>query len=605
MTVRDRPAGEDDASYSCDLLGRLVGATDFQKSLTFSYDALGRTIGQTSRWGTIASTYDLAGRRTRITHPDGFFVDQDYLTTGEMIRIRENGAVSGVGVLATFAYDDLGRRTSLTRGNGTVTTYAHDRASRLTQMLHDAAGTAHDLTLGFTYNPASQIVSNTRSNDAFAQAPVAGTQTAAPNGLNQLAQVDGAATSHDARGNMTSDGALAYSYSSQNLLTNAGAVRMNYDALLRLTVVDAGPTQTRRFDYDGGNLIAEYAGNERTRRYVHGPGIDEPLVEYEGSGTSIRRFLHADERGSIVAHSDSAGTVTQVNRYDEYGQPASGNAGRFQYTGLPWIAEIGLQYSRARMYNPRLGRFMQADPIGYGDGMNVYAYSRCDPVNRRDSSGRESGAIVVTGRRLRFMPLIWTVVALGDTTDGGGGGGGGGGGDDGGDDAPRRDSVTDCNPQQGTTYATAREATLAGARATAIMNNQQPRNAWMMEFHAAVTPVRGGFTFRITGRGPITGGSVPMTFGSNTHGSAHNHEAGDTYMGRPGHLSTADTNRVGNIQQDSDQRAYTTAFREIRGLRNQLHIALAGPDGNLYYWRPGQSVQSEGQRVGPVLCGRR
>ena len=40
--------------------------------------------------------------------------------------IGENGAGSGVGVLATFAYDDLGRRTSLTFGNGAVTTYGYD-----------------------------------------------------------------------------------------------------------------------------------------------------------------------------------------------------------------------------------------------------------------------------------------------------------------------------------------------------------------------------------------------------------------------------------------------------------------------------------------------
>jgi hypothetical protein len=37
------------------------------------------------------------------------------------------------------------------------------------------------------------------------------------------------------------------------------------------------------------------------RRYVHGPGLDEPLVWYEGSGTTDRRHLFADERGSIVA----------------------------------------------------------------------------------------------------------------------------------------------------------------------------------------------------------------------------------------------------------------------------------------------------------------
>jgi hypothetical protein len=44
-------------------------------------------------------------------------------------------------------------------------------------------------------------------------------------------------------------------------------------------------------------------------------GVDDPLVWHEGSGTSDRRRLHADERGSIVAISDGTGAVTSIDRY--------------------------------------------------------------------------------------------------------------------------------------------------------------------------------------------------------------------------------------------------------------------------------------------------
>jgi YD repeat-containing protein len=74
-----------------------------------------------------------------------------------MTKVRENGATSGVGVLASYAYDDLGRRTGLTRGNGTAKSYGYDAASRLSALGEDLAGTTGDLALGFTYNPASQI----------------------------------------------------------------------------------------------------------------------------------------------------------------------------------------------------------------------------------------------------------------------------------------------------------------------------------------------------------------------------------------------------------------------------------------------------------------
>jgi RHS repeat-associated protein len=102
------------------------------------------------------------------------------------------------------------------------------------------------------------------------------------------------------------------------------------------------------------------------RRFVHGPGTDEPSVWYEGSGTSDRRFLHQDERGSVVAVTNGAGALLNINTYDEYGIPRSTNAGRFQSTAQAWLPELGMYYYKARMYSPSLGRFMQTDPIGMG-----------------------------------------------------------------------------------------------------------------------------------------------------------------------------------------------------------------------------------------------
>jgi YD repeat-containing protein len=161
-------------------------------------------------------------------------------------------------VLASFAHDMLGRRTTLTRGNGTVTSYAYDAASRLSQLTQDAAGGAHDLTLNFAYNPAGQITQNTRSNGLFSVTPAAGVQESAVNGLNQLTALNGIAAVYDALGNMASDGTSAFTYTSENLMTAGAGASLSYDPLGRLAQVSA--SSVTRFAHDGENLVAEHDG---------------------------------------------------------------------------------------------------------------------------------------------------------------------------------------------------------------------------------------------------------------------------------------------------------------------------------------------------------
>jgi len=104
-------------------------------------------------------------------------------------------------------------------------------------------------------------------------------------------------------------------------------------------------------------------------------------------------YYHFDALGSVVALSDSSGDTVQTYQYSVYGQVAVEDINHpnpYMFAGRRFDMEIGLYYNRARYYNPFTGRFLQTDPIGYKDDMNMYTYCTNNPTNWTDPAGTMS-----------------------------------------------------------------------------------------------------------------------------------------------------------------------------------------------------------------------
>jgi len=106
----------------------------------------------------------------------------------------------------------------------------------------------------------------------------------------------------------------------------------------------------------------------------------------------IPRQARDDTRlGSVVALSDVNNVLVERYAYDVFGRPTlrdangaaideSGLGNPYLFTGRRYDVEAGLYYYRARYYDYYAGRFLQPDPIGYDDGLNMYAYVGNGPL---------------------------------------------------------------------------------------------------------------------------------------------------------------------------------------------------------------------------------
>ena len=288
---------------------------------------------------------------------------------------------------AAYVYNNVGNRTSLTDRRGSQS-FGYDPLDRLTSASHPLLATSQ----AFAY-------------DAVGNRTTGGSVV---NAGNQLTADATHSYQYDDNGNLTRKTLLAtgnytqYTYDAENRLTKVedfvagnptptATSTYRYDGLGR-RIEKVTPPGTRRYIYDGEDILLEYDGsNVLQARYTHGPGIDEPIAVTKGGSTF---FYHQDGLGTVTELTDTTGAVAKAYAYDAYGTivDQTGTVEQpYTYTGRELDSETGLYYYRARYYDPATGRWLQKDPIGIEGGLNLYSYTDDDPVNYIDPFGRSKG----------------------------------------------------------------------------------------------------------------------------------------------------------------------------------------------------------------------
>jgi RHS repeat-associated protein len=225
--------------------------------------------------------------------------------------------------------------------------------------------------------------------------------------LDQYTSVAGTAYTYDDNGNLAFDGQFRYYYDCESRLTDindandAPVASYAYDYLGRRIsrTIYGSPDVTIQYAYDGDRIIAEYDANDvLLRKFIYGPGIDEPICLIEVADNNAVYYYHFDGLGSVVALSDVNSVLVERYTYDVFGRPAirdangteiaaSAFANPYLFTGRAYDAETGLYYYRARYYDYATARFLQPDPIGYADGVNLYTYVGNNPLSWTDPFG--------------------------------------------------------------------------------------------------------------------------------------------------------------------------------------------------------------------------
>lgn len=440
LTNRSYPDGTN-CSYTYDVAGKMTSANNANANISFTYDNANRLTSETMNSKATATAYDVAAKKKTITYPGGRLIEYDLDFRERATSIKNNGSNA-----ATYTYDLGNRLLSKTYGNGVITSYSYNKNDQITGitvnpnqvinfvMAYDGEGNrlyeekSHKSTNSeqYLYDALNRLTESRIGmlNGGFISASLDSSMFNYDALNNRLSfEKNGVSTSYSSNSLnqytsfVTSNGTSSISHSSNGNLLSDGDHIYAYDYDNRIISIDGGATAT--YFYDAlGRRIRKISGGITTNYYYN---EDHIIEERNGSDDIIANFVysqleddqvvmirdsniyyyHHNAIGSVVGVTDDVGDIMERYEYDGYGTPkffdgaytpipSSAIENNYLFTGREFDPESFLYNLKSRHYHPQLGRFVQRDPLGFDEGLNLYQYVESNPTSWIDPEGLSS-----------------------------------------------------------------------------------------------------------------------------------------------------------------------------------------------------------------------
>ena len=353
-----------------------------------------------------ATEYEADGQTSSITYANGvvtkfaYSPQRRWLVSFTTQKDPGNGEPVVTIVNGSYARDKTGRILSVNAG-GTSNdwAYTYDGFGRVIKTVY-AGNAEHGYSEDFTYYNNDNLRTRSRLTGSFVYPAATADRPHAPLSLN------GVAFTYDANGNLTNDGARAFTYDLANRVSSV--------------TTGTGDTLTLRYGPDGARakksstatgstfyIDANVEYDLKDAVFTRYPHMD---IKVDGAA---KFFLHRDYLASVRAVTDSSGAIVESNRYLTYGESTNkAMTTQKNYIGERFDPESGLMYLNARYMDPKFGRFISPDnwdPTMEGVGTNRYAYAGNDPINRSDANGHQ---MVEVARDPRMMAAFAIAAGL-------------------------------------------------------------------------------------------------------------------------------------------------------------------------------------------------